>query len=142
MAEEGDILLSDLTTAENITAAALLYLAQVDANSESGFISRSVTTEALAAFIASSLQYAGLNTTAKTIIAAINEVATGGGGGASVIYGTTAPTAAQGSNGSIYVQYETTGGADSIVAVFCKINGNWLNFPTGASLPDAEGVGF
>lgn len=137
--DEDDIKLSEMSAVVPL-GTSLLYVAVLNALGE--YDAGKVTAEELANLINNSLQYAGLNTTAKTILGAINELQTGGGGGASVLYGTTAPTASQGTNGSLYVQYETTGGVDSIIGVFCKINGNWLNFPTSGSLPDAEGVGF
>lgn len=137
--DEDDIKLSEMSAVVPL-GTSLLYMAVLNTLGE--YVGGKVTAEELANLINNSLQYAGLNTTAKTILGAINELQTGGGGGASVLYGTTAPTAAQGTNGSLYVQYETTGGVDSIIGVFCKINNNWLNFPTSGSLPDAEGVGF
>lgn len=82
---EGDIILSEMSTAESLTAAALLYIAIIDAQTESGYGSRKVTTEALANLFNNSLQYAGLNTTTKTILGAINELQAGGGGGGSSV---------------------------------------------------------
>ena len=48
-------------------------------------------------------------------------------GNSGAITGTTAPTAQQGSNGSLYVQYDATD--NSIKYVYCKINGVWSLFP-------------
>ena len=78
------------------------------------------------------LQYASdLQTTNKTIIGAINELKQSG---SSILSGTTAPTAQQGSNGSLYVQYtEGTGGADDTVdALFVKLDGTWCEISTGS----------
>lgn len=82
---EGDIILSDLTTAESLTTATLLYVAIVDALSESGYKSRKATAESIANLINNGIQYAGLNTVAKTIQGAINELQAGGGGGGSSV---------------------------------------------------------
>lgn len=48
-------------------------------------------------------------------------------GNSGAITGTTAPTAQQGSNGSLYVQYDATD--NSIKYVYCKINDVWSLFP-------------
>lgn len=57
--------------------------------------------------------------------------------------GTVAPTASQGKNGDVYYQTETVGGVTSIVGMFVKISGTWLEVSVGgASLPQAEGSGF
>lgn len=58
------------------------------------------------------------------------EISTGGGGGgASVSMGTTEPTAASGSDGDLYVQYDGT--TYEVVAMFVKINGAWRTIATG-----------
>lgn len=56
--------------------------------------------------------------------------------------GTSAPTSSQGKNGDTYFQYETDGNDTSIVAMFVKVSGSWLEVAVGASLPQAEGGGF
>ena len=56
--------------------------------------------------------------------------------------GTSAPTSSQGKNGDTYYQFETTGNDTTIVGVFVKISGAWLEVATGSSLPQAEGGGF
>lgn len=57
--------------------------------------------------------------------------------------GTTAPTSSEGKDGDTYYQTETENNVTSVVAVFIKINGEWLSVSTGgASLPQAEGGGF
>lgn len=66
------------------------------------------------------------------------EISTGGGGGgASVQMGTTTPTAASGSDGDLYVQYDGT--TYEVVAMFVKINGGWREIPLGVVdiYPDA-----
>lgn len=49
--------------------------------------SKKVTAQDVGNFVASSQQYAGLDTSAKTLIGAINEAAQGGGGGSSTLAG-------------------------------------------------------
>lgn len=72
---EGDIKLSELSTAESLTSAALLYVAIVDAQSDTGYGERKATTEALGVLLNNSVVYASyLNTTNKTVIGAINEL--------------------------------------------------------------------
>lgn len=51
----------------------------------STYESKKVTAQDVGNFIASTQQYTGLDTTAKTLIGAINEAAQGGGGGASAL---------------------------------------------------------
>lgn len=73
---EGDIKLSELSTAESLTNAALLYIAIVDAQSDTGFGERKVTTEALGVLLNNSIVYASyLTTSNKSVIGAINELA-------------------------------------------------------------------
>lgn len=57
--------------------------------------------------------------------------------------GTVPPTASQGKNGDVYYQTETVEGVTSIVGMFVKIAGVWLEVSVGGStLPQAEGSGF
>ena len=57
--------------------------------------------------------------------------------------GSAAPTSADGKNGDIYCQTATEGGSTSVVGLFVKLNGTWLEIQTGgAALPQAEGSGF
>ena len=57
--------------------------------------------------------------------------------------GTADPTGSQGKNGDLYIKTETVGNDTSVVGMFVKIAGAWLEVSTGgASLPQAEGSGF
>lgn len=48
-----------------------------------------------------------------------------------------------GKNGDIYFKTETEGGTTTIIGMFVKIGGSWLEVSVGgASLPQAEGSGF
>jgi hypothetical protein len=75
--------ISQLTTAEQTTSSDLFETAIP--NGSLGYLSRKVSLDAIANFIAKALQYSDLQTEAKTLIDAINEAAqSGGGGGASI----------------------------------------------------------
>lgn len=74
--------ISQLTTAEQTTSSDLFETAIP--NGSNGYLSRKVSLDAIAQFIAKALQYSDLQTTAKTLIDAINEAAQSGGGGASI----------------------------------------------------------
>jgi len=93
------------------------------------------TMTLLGTFLNKVLQYSSdLHTNSKTIIGAINEINDGGGGGSAVIlYGTSAPTSQQGSDGNLYVQYtEGTGGASDVVdALYVKLDDEWCQISTG-----------
>jgi hypothetical protein len=81
---ENDILLSGLSSVQAL-GTSLLYVAIVDAQTASGYLSGKITAEELSNLVVNSIQYAALNTDAKTIIGAINELETGGGGGGSSV---------------------------------------------------------
>ena len=67
--------ISQLTTAEQITANDLLETAIPNAMTQSGYISRKHTLGTIATFFMATVQFtSSLLTTAKTIIGAINEV--------------------------------------------------------------------
>lgn len=57
--------------------------------------------------------------------------------------GTTDPTSAIGKNGDFYAKIETVDNVTTVVGLFVRINGAWLEIQTGgAALPQAEGSGF
>lgn len=77
-----DYRISDLTTAPSIGNSDLMELSVVNTSSESGYSSMKTPVTGLANKIVNGIQYvADLETTAKTITGAINELAQGGGGG-------------------------------------------------------------
>ena len=90
------------------------------------------TLTTLAAKIAEDMTFSNLTTTSKKLVGAINELKANG---ATVMLGTTAPTAQQGNNGNVYIQYTagTGGAADEVDALFVKINGAWCEVETGGS---------
>lgn len=68
-----EIRVSELPAAGILQGTDLVMVAQENSSSASGYISNKTTTSALADKINNSLTYNGLNTTAKTIVGAINE---------------------------------------------------------------------
>lgn len=74
--------ISQLTPAEQTTSSDLFETAIP--NGSLGYLSRKVSLDAIANFIAKALRYSDLQTEAKTLIDAINEAAQSGGGGASI----------------------------------------------------------
>lgn len=132
MAEQ-DKKLSEMPTASSITASDLEYLAIADEQSDTGFSSRKTTTADKARAYLQIIEFPLLlNTTAKNIIGAINELEQGGGT-ASILTGTTAPSSSLGSDGNLYVQYTggTGGASDVFDAMYVKLDGEWIQIETG-----------
>lgn len=77
MAELSPIKLSDMTLATVVDAAAIMYAAITDGESETGYISRKTTTANLAQTFLNNYSFPLLltKTSAKTTIGAINELA-------------------------------------------------------------------
>lgn len=80
--------------------------------------------------VAEGSTFTNLETTAKTLVGAINELSHLGN---PILLGTTAPTSSQGANGNLYIQYtEGTGGAsDTVDSIYAKIDGAWCEIETG-----------
>ena len=131
---ELDKKLSEHTTAQgSLTGSELEYVAIPDELSDTGYSSRKITSANKAiAYLSTFLFPVLLDTDSKSIIGAINELAAASGG-ATVLTGTVAPTSAQGSNGSLYVQYtEGTGGASDVVdALYVKLDDEWCEISLG-----------
>lgn len=135
---EVDKKLSEFSTAQSISGNDLELLAVVDQESATGFSSRKVTAQSKAEAYLNAFYFPLLlNTTAKNIVGAINELVDGGGGSATIMTGTTAPTSSQGENGNLYVQYtEGTGGAsDAVEAMYVKLDDEWCEISTGGGTP-------
>lgn len=66
--------ISDLITAEQISASDLIETSIPNAMTESGYVTRKHTLGVIADFFLKTLQFLNLNTTAKTICGAINEL--------------------------------------------------------------------
>lgn len=73
--------ISALTLAEQTSSNDLFETALPNAMTETGYVSRKVTLNSIASFLFNTLLFQNLHTTAKTIIAAINEVLSSAGGG-------------------------------------------------------------
>ena len=80
--------------------------------------------------VAEGSTFTNLTTTAKTLVGAINELKALG---SPILFGTTSPTAQQGADGNLYVQYtEGTGGdPDTVDSIYAKIDGAWCEIETG-----------
>lgn len=73
--------ISALTLAEQTSSNDLFETALPNAMTETGYVSRKVNLNSIASFLFNTLLFQNLHTTAKTIIAAINEVLSSAGGG-------------------------------------------------------------
>ena len=133
--------ISQLTTAEQITSSDLFETSIP--NGPLGYLSRKVSLEAIANFIAKALQYPDLQTTAKTLIDAINEAAQSGGGGASIEEMTQAEynalTPEQKADGTLRAisdastsigdidNVNITSAADGDALIYDSTSGKWVN---------------
>lgn len=127
-----DVSILDFTTATVLTSSDLLYLGAYDSVGDE-YNDRKTTLTTLANGLLNTFEFPLLlDTTSKTIIGAINEIASGGGGTASILTGTTPPTPEQGEDGNLYVQYtEGAGGDPDVVdAFFVKLDGDWVEIET------------
>lgn len=85
MPEITEYKVSDLTTAAQVDEGDFVELSQADPNVSGGKISTKATILSVANEVVSGINYtSALQTTDKTIVGAINEVAQGGGGGSDV----------------------------------------------------------
>ena len=136
--DEDDIKLSELSAVVPL-GTSLLYMAVVNALAERGYTSGKVTAEELSNLINNSLQYVGLNTRAKTIIGALNELQAGGGGGGSSVawtqlIGTGAKIAEISINGvSTDVFAPVSGGA-----TYTDVTGTLVAGQTSVTLQDSS----
>lgn len=73
--------ISQMTTAATVDNGDLFEVAHPDSGSASGYSSNKQSLAAIADHIASNVNYPALQTTAKTLVSAINEAAQSGGGG-------------------------------------------------------------
>lgn len=137
--------ISQLTTAEQTTSSDLFETSIP--NGPLGYLSRKVSLDAIANFIAKALQYPDLQTTAKTLIDAINEAAQSGGG-ASIEEMTQAEynalTPEQKADGTLRAISDATTSigdiddvnlsspADGDVLAYDGTLGKWFNFDLGA----------
>lgn len=124
---DGKIKISELNEALQIDDNAEFPYAQENGGVQTTF---KAPANQIARKIAESVTYTNLETTAKTLVGAINELSHLGN---PIIIGTTVPTSSQGADGNIYVQYtEGTGGAsDTVDSIYAKIDGAWCQISTG-----------
>ena len=83
--------------------------------------------------------FLGLNTTAKDLIGAINEIAarpSGSGSNAFILKGTTTPISSQGNDGQIYLKYDPNS-SNEITNTYLKVNGTWQDL-IGADIADVD----
>ncbi len=138
--------ISQLTTAEQLSQNDLFETSIP--NGSLGYLSRKVSLDAIANFIAKALQYSDLQTEAKTLIDAINEAAqSGGGGGASIEEMTQAEynalTPAQKADGTLRAisdastsigdidDVNLSSPADGDVLAYDSTSSKWVNFDLG-----------
>lgn len=130
---EVDKKVTEMTSAQSLTASDLFYLLIADQQSDTGFSSRKATASLISQAMLNTFEFPLLltETQSDTIIGAINEIAQGGGT-ASILTGTSAPSSSLGENGNLYVQYtEGTGGASDVVdAMYVKLDGEWIEIAT------------
>lgn len=124
---DGKIKISELEEALQISDNAQIPYSQENGGVQTTFKG---PVSQIARKIAEGITYTNLETTAKTLVGAINELSHLGN---PILLGTTAPTSSQGANGNLYVQYtEGTGGApDTVDSIYAKIDGAWCEIETG-----------
>ena len=96
--------ISQMTTAATVDNGDLFEIAHPDGGSATGYASNKQSMAAIADHMATAVNYPTMNTTAKTIVGAINELeAGGGGGGSSTLAGLTDVDISSPTNGQALV---------------------------------------
>lgn len=96
--------ISQMNTAATVDNGDLFEIAHPDQNSATGYTSNKQSLAAIADHMATAVNYPTMNTTAKTIVGAINELeAGGGGGGSSTLAGLTDVAISSPTNGQALV---------------------------------------
>lgn len=121
--------ISGFGEATSLPIGSLFFASLEDVDSETGYASYYLKSETIAAAMATQYTFSGLETSAKTLVGAINEL-TGGSGGATVYVGTTDPSSSLGENGNLYAKYHTDV-TPVVDAFYVKINGTWASVTTG-----------
>ena len=115
--------ISDFPSALAILASTLLLVSTYDSGSDT-YDSEMVSAVDLASAILGDFEYTqDLATNVKTIFGAINSIM--------VLSGTTVPSGAIGANGQLYFKYTSSGGTDTVDAMYLKINNAWCEVATG-----------
>ena len=129
---ENDKKVSAMLAAQTLTQGDLFYLAAENQTSASGYESFKITAGDIAQQILGAFSFPlVLNTTAKNVFGAINELKATADDGAVVLLGTAAPAANAGVDGNIYIRYTTSGNATTITNMYVKISGAWSEVSTG-----------
>ena len=120
--------ISELDQALQINNDAVFPISQDNGGTDTTY---KVTITQISAEIGEDQTFSNLQTLNKTLVGALNELLAIGN---PIIIGTTAPTAQQGEDGNLYVQYtEGVGGADDTVdGIFIKLDGAWCEITTGS----------
>ena len=121
---DGKIKISELTSALQINDDAKFPYSQDNSGTETTF---GAEITQIARKIAEGVTLTNLQTTTKNLVGAINELKSDG---AIILYGTSAPTSQQGSNGNLYVKY-TSGTPDTVTNLYVKLDGSWCEIETG-----------
>lgn len=102
--------ISQMTTAATVDNGDLFEIAHPDSGSATGYASNKQSLAAIADHMATAVNYPTMNTTAKTIVGAINELeAGGGGGGSSTLAGLTDVDISTPTNGQTLIYNATSG---------------------------------
>ena len=115
--------ISEFPSALAILATTLLFVSTYDSGNDT-YDSEKVSAVDLASAILGDFEYTqDLATNVKTIFGAINSIM--------VLSGTTVPSSASGANGQLYFKYTSSGGTDTVDAMYLKINNAWCEVATG-----------
>lgn len=129
---ENDKKVSAMVATQSVTQGALVYVAAENQTSPTGYESFKITAGDLAQTILGSFSFPlVLDTTAKNVFGAINEMKGQLVDGAVVLLGTAAPDLSAGVNGNIYIRYSTSGNVTTITNMYVKISDAWAEVSTG-----------
>ena len=128
-----DLRIEQLPTALALVLGDLFPLAAVNEQIATGYEAKHITAAEVAAAILTTFEQAGLSTTSKTIVGALNEIVTALSNMSDVIGGTADPTSAQGNDYDLYVKYQVNGNAVSVVGFYVKLSGAWVTIATGSA---------
>lgn len=127
-----DLRIEQLPTALALALGDLFPLAAVNSQIQTGYEAKHITAAEVAAAILTTFEQSTLTTASKTIVGALNEIASGGGGGgSSVLSGTSNPSSLQGNDNDLYVKYATSGNDVTVVGFYVKLSGAWVPISSG-----------
>lgn len=138
---ESDKKVSAMVAAQTMTTGALMYVAEENQSSASGYESFKISAGDAAQAMLNAFSFPLLlNTTAKNVLGAINELKSTADDGAIVLLGTAAPASNAGVDGNIYVRYSTAGNVTTITNMYVKISGAWSEVSTGGGSSTLAGL--